>query len=298
MVAEGRARAAGRRILLAEDNLVNQKVIVRLLEKAGCRCDVAPNGTQAVEAIERYAYDVVLMDCQMPQVDGFEATGAIRERERQILLGELEPALETAEGAVARAARIPIVALTANALSGDRERCLAAGMDDYLTKPVVPDDLFASLNRWLPERENPAPGGSQEEDFRAAAATPGSEAPGGAPLVPAWSRDDALRQLEGEKDLLVELIGIFLQECPARLAEIRASALSLDREALRKSAHGLKGSAGQIAAHAIRQAAEDLEQIAREDRLAEASRALAALEEAVIRTTAVLDACREGVSAR
>ncbi|MBI3450031.1 MAG: response regulator [Acidobacteria bacterium] len=276
MVAEGRTRAAGRRILLAEDNLVNQKVMVRLLEKAGCLCDVAANGALAVEAIQKSTYDVVLMDCQMPQMDGFEATGAIRERERQILLGEIEPAVETAEDGVPRVERIPIIALTANALPGDRERCLAAGMDDYLTKPVVPDDLFASLNRWLPEREAPA----------------------AAPLVPAFCPEDALRQLEGERDLLVELIGIFLQECPARLAEIRESATSLDRDGLRKSAHGLKGSASQIAAHAIRQAAADLELIAREDRMAEASRALAALEEAVARTTPVLDGCRESVPAR
>jgi two-component system, sensor histidine kinase and response regulator len=118
------------RILVAEDNRVNQIVIVRMLEKAGHHVSLAANGREAVDAVAREAYDLVMMDCQMPELDGFEASRAIR------------------AGEAGTARHIPIVALTANATQGDRDRCLAAGMDDYLTKPVTADRLVAALARW------------------------------------------------------------------------------------------------------------------------------------------------------
>jgi CheY-like chemotaxis protein len=122
---------AGRRVLIAEDNVVNQRVATRFIEKLGCRVDVVANGIEAVEASDRLRYDLILMDCQMPEMDGFAATAVIRERQRD-------------------GGRVPIVALTANALAGDRERCLAAGMDDYLAKPVTAADIAAICRRWLP----------------------------------------------------------------------------------------------------------------------------------------------------
>ncbi|MBP6669221.1 MAG: response regulator [Gemmatimonadales bacterium] len=128
----------GPRILLVEDNVVNQKVANKMLRKLGCRVDVAGNGIEALEMIGRFAYDLVLMDCLMPELDGFGATRLIR---------------ETIESS-----RLPIIAMTANAMQGDREACLAAGMDDYLTKPVGIDDLNSLLQRWLPSsRPVPAP---------------------------------------------------------------------------------------------------------------------------------------------
>jgi CheY-like chemotaxis protein len=120
------------RVLAAEDNAVNKKLISRLLEKAGFVADVMENGRQAVEAVARVDYDVVLMDCQMPVMDGFEATSAIRAAES------------------GRNRRVPIIALTASAMESDRERCLAAGMDDYLSKPIKPTELADVLARWIP----------------------------------------------------------------------------------------------------------------------------------------------------
>jgi CheY-like chemotaxis protein len=117
------------RVLVAEDNLVNQKLAVRILERLGCRVELAINGAVAVEMTAAAEYDLVLMDCQMPELDGYDATRQIRARERGLK-------------------RIPIVAMTANAMAGDREECLAAGMDDYVSKPVKPGEIEAALRRW------------------------------------------------------------------------------------------------------------------------------------------------------
>jgi CheY-like chemotaxis protein len=121
------------RVLVAEDNPVNQLVAVRLLAKLGVEVEVVANGALALEALQRDVFDLVLMDCQMPEVDGYEATARLRELRDS-----------------ASSPRIPVVALTANAMSGDRERCLAAGMDDYLSKPFTVDDLGRVLASWLP----------------------------------------------------------------------------------------------------------------------------------------------------
>jgi CheY-like chemotaxis protein len=125
------------RILVVEDNRVNQRVALRLLKKRGLSADLAVNGREAIARLAEQSYDLILMDCQMPEMDGFEAT-------RRIRLGE--------EGGDSR---VPIIAMTANAVEGDRERCLAAGMDDYISKPVQIDVLGQALERWIPATHQP-----------------------------------------------------------------------------------------------------------------------------------------------
>jgi CheY-like chemotaxis protein len=137
-------RITPRRVLLAEDNVVNAKLAVRLLERLGCRVDVASNGHEALKMVQSIPFDIVFMDCQMPEMDGFEATRAIRAWER------------TSRTAASPATRLPIVALTANAMQGDRERCLTAGMDDYITKPLARSDLARVLEASKPRTPSPA----------------------------------------------------------------------------------------------------------------------------------------------
>ncbi|MCK7499164.1 MAG: response regulator [Comamonadaceae bacterium] len=138
-VAAGPEQLVGR-VLVAEDNPVNQQVAAAMLESLGVAYGTADNGLAALEQVSRESFDLVLMDCQMPEMDGFEATGEIRRRQR--------------EGRLRRT--LPVVALTANAVEGDRERCIAAGMDDYLSKPFTRDQLAAVLARWLPA-QGPGP---------------------------------------------------------------------------------------------------------------------------------------------
>ena len=145
------------RVLVAEDNAVNQRVVIRMLETAGCRVDAVANGREAVDAMARLPYDLVFMDCQMPEMDGYEASRAIRAAERA--------------GASGR--RVPIVALTANALQGDREQCLAAGMDDYLAKPITKDAFGASLRRWGAQGGPPTDGSIDATALAALAAIDG-----------------------------------------------------------------------------------------------------------------------------
>jgi two-component system, sensor histidine kinase and response regulator len=234
------------RVLLAEDNLVNQKLAVGLLQKRGHLTTVAGNGRLALEALEREQFDLVLMDVQMPEMGGFEATRAIRERER------------------ATGAHIPIVAMTARAMAGDREACLAAGMDAYLAKPIRPGELIALV-----------------EEIGIGAAAPV------APTTPETGRQNTLRVLDeaallalvgGDETLMHEIIDLYLRESPRLLREIRAASAAGDTGALQFSAHALKGSVGNMAAARAYAAAMALETAARAGDL-DASRTILATVE-------------------
>ena len=240
--------AAGRswRILLAEDNPVNQHVAVRTLERMGHVVTVVSTGRAAVEAWQQGQYDVILMDVQMPELDGFEATRLIRQLE------------------ASRACRTPIIAMTAHAMKGDRERCLASGMDDYVAKPVRREELEAALHRVLAQIPITV-------ETTRPVATP----------CPLLDRAAALERLGGDTALLVEMVSLFQQDAPRLLADMHAALGQQNAEALRRAAHSLKGAAAYIGATATSDLAYRLEQLAADGQLAEASQTLVELEQAL-----------------
>lgn len=208
------------RILVVEDNEVNQMVAVRILDKLGYRTDVAANGLEAVDAHASRTFDAILMDCQMPEMDGYEATGAIRRAEA--VTGK----------------HTPIIAMTANAMQGDREKCLAAGMDDYISKPIRREDLVATLRRFIS-----VPTSSGADLGRSNQAEAHEE-----PVDHA-----VIQELRGvahrdQGDFVVELIDQFLQDSTSRLAVLRTAIEGRDTSGITKAAHGLKGSSGTMGA--------------------------------------------------
>ena len=207
-------------ILLAEDNVVNQQLAVRLLTREGHTVDVAANGREAVQKYAQRDYDVVLMDVQMPEMDGLEATSAIRARDAE--LGR----------------HTPIVAMTAHAMVGDRERCLSAGMDDYIPKPIDRRGLFRVLQFHCSD----SPKSHRQVEIEAAA-----------------DLAAALARCGGDKDLLRELCDLYLEEQPKMLDAIRVAVAQRDATSLHRAAHKLKGSISTFGATRVSEAAQQLE---------------------------------------
>jgi signal transduction histidine kinase/CheY-like chemotaxis protein len=245
------------RILLAEDNVVNQRVARGLLEKVGHTVALAANGKLALDALDTCTFDLVLMDMQMPEMSGAEAIAAIRERERQ------------------HGGHLPIVALTAHALKGDRERCLEAGADEYLAKPVVPSALYARINALTSSAPPVAAVASVFDTARAAA---------------------LLTRVGGDPILFQDVIDLFLDDCPSQIDDIRQALRDEDTDRIYRAAHKLKGSAGNFEAHEIMALLQRLEARARDRDLvtsvavfveieAEAERLMAALASAGESTT-------------
>jgi two-component system sensor histidine kinase/response regulator len=242
------------RVLLAEDNAVNQEVAAEILRSFGCGVDVVGNGREAVEAVARTAYDLILMDCQMPEMDGFEATKAIK----------AHPALAKAP---------PIIAMTAHALQGDREQCLAAGMDDYLSKPFTGKQLQAILTKWVPETVSPQLASDPAPDLPATTIMP---AP--APIDPATLAGLRALQRKGRTDVLRRVVRIYLRDAPTLLASLRAAIARRDSAALSSAAHALKGSSGVIGALRLTALCKELEAMGRAQTTQDAPAALAELE--------------------
>ncbi len=251
------------RILVAEDNMVNQKLAVRMLDRLGYQPDVVSNGQEAVAAFEREPYAAIIMDCQMPQMDGYEASRVIRAQEER-------------QDASRSRAHIPIIALTANAMPGDRERCKAAGMDDYLTKPVKTDDLGLILQRWAP-------------------LTTATDVPALAPPREMTNTDarvfDAgamLANIGGDAELFDQLIRLFLDRHPIMMKEIETAIGQADAPALERAAHSLKGTAGNLCAPDVVLLASQLEATGRLGTLTEAPSLLVRLDRTVQELVAVL----------
>jgi two-component system sensor histidine kinase/response regulator len=243
----------GRRVLVVEDNPVNQKLARRLLEKLGARVELADHGAHALDLLHTTAFDAVLMDCQMPVMDGYECT-------RRVRAGDAGP----------DARRLPIVALTANAMSGDRERCLAAGMTSYLTKPLDASALRACLVEILGGgTKTAAVGGTPPASVAATESAPaGADSAGPDAPAPALFDDAEFRARAGDDESFVaELIEIFSSTVERSVVELSTAAAQADATRVASLAHGLKGSARNVAAHALAAAAGAVESAARSGRI-------------------------------
>jgi CheY-like chemotaxis protein len=247
--------AASLKILLVEDSQVNQTVATRLLEKRGHRVVAASNGREAVEVLDRETFDVVLMDVQMPIMDGFAATAVIRERER------------------GTGRHLTIIAMTAHAMHGDRERCLEAGMDGYVSKPVRPKELFDAI---------------EDRDYSRPESSNGSLPTDTDIEVVDWNA--ALMRLNGDRVLLSELKDVLLAECPKLREAIRVSIEQHDSAALTLAAHTLKGAVGNFVAKPAFEAALRLETLARNGSFDDIESAHEAVEVELERLVPVLNA--------
>jgi two-component system sensor histidine kinase/response regulator len=242
------------RILLAEDNATNQKVATAILGKAGLTADIAQNGEEAINALTKQNYDLVLMDIQMPVMDGFQAVRLIRDKTSSV-----------------RNHDVPTVAMTAHAMEGDRQRCLDAGMTDYVSKPIDPTALINVVSRLLnvdaasevgPEALPPPP----EEE---------------AEVSPVFDKDGALRRMGGDEELLNDVIAIFKEDVVKRLESLSAAIDAGNIDDTQLHAHAIKGSAANVGAVQIQELSEILERDARDGSLTDADTRLTALESAI-----------------
>jgi CheY-like chemotaxis protein/HPt (histidine-containing phosphotransfer) domain-containing protein len=262
-------RALHGRVLLAEDNPVNQEVAAAMLAALGCEVRVVEHGRAALEALEREAFDLVLMDCQMPEMDGFAATRALRAREA------------AADGALRRT---PVVALTAHALPADREQCLAAGMDDHVSKPFGRDQLRAVLEHWLKQAER-----------EAAAEPPAPQLEDGAAQAPGVLEPGALAELRelgcaGASDVVTRVVEAYLRSAPELLRALEDAERAADTAGVARAAHTLKSSSAQVGAARLALLAKELEALGR-------GGSLEGVAERIRAARAELDAVQEALAA-
>ena len=261
-------RVRGARILLAEDNIVNQKVALRQLQKLGCRANAVANGAEAVEALTLIPYDIIFMDCQMPEMDGFEATQAIRQRENN-------PSPIPSQR---RRSPVHIIAMTANALPGDREKCLAAGMNDYVSKPVRITELLAALEKWNPSPEQALKSsGSGEPDHDGCLMSPAAEI---------WPVDtDLLMEASGgSPQQLRELVDLYLTQADEQIKSLGQAIQAGAAKEVEQLAHKCGGSSGTCGMLAMEPPLRELEGMARTGSLAGAPRVYANLAHQLGRT--------------
>ncbi len=229
----------GLQILLAEDNEINQEVVDEILKASGCVCRIVNNGREAVEALEARPYDAVLMDCMMPEMDGYQASLLIREKEK------------------GSAQRIPIIALTANAMKGDREQCLQAGMDDYLSKPLDPDRTLEVIRKWTEKKDGTQP----------PVQGPALSGPADLQEMVRFDRNALLKRCMGNRNLAEKLIEKFLDQADHDLRELSAAFANGETAGVIAMTHRIKGAAANLSMDRLSQIAGQAEARARAGRL-------------------------------
>jgi CheY-like chemotaxis protein/HPt (histidine-containing phosphotransfer) domain-containing protein len=245
------------RILLVEDNITNQQVALGILKKLGLRADAVANGAEALKALELLPYDLVLMDVQMPVMDGFEATRRIRNPQSPV-----------------KDHRIPIIAMTAHAIQGDREKCMEAGMDDYVSKPVSPQSLVEILVKWLPpETATTIKGTSKSHQKINSVAAPATK-------TPVFDRTVMMARLLGDEDLTNTVIEGFLLDIPRQIETLQGCLEAGNVLGAERQAHTIKGAAANVAGEALRTLAFEIEQAAHGGDLDTAKASMPELEKA------------------
>jgi two-component system, sensor histidine kinase and response regulator len=254
-------------ILLVEDNLVNQQVEMRMIDRIGYHAVAVDNGRVALEHLAHTDFDLILMDCQMPEIDGYTATREIRRREGS-------------------ARHTPIIGVTAHALPGDREECLSAGMDDYTAKPIMPEDLAAIIDKWVAFINLPPTRTAADADAPAACPVPPVQ-------VEAVLDESVLAELReyqnpGEPDFVTELIEVFSEDLTSRLVEISDALAAGDANRVPQAAHALKGASGELGARRMREICSRLELSAAEGSIAAAPAMARELEDEAVHVRAAL----------
>jgi signal transduction histidine kinase/DNA-binding response OmpR family regulator len=216
------------RILLVEDNITNQKVALNILKKFGYNADAASNGKEAVKALEMKPYDIVLMDCQMPEMDGYEATGEIRNPESKVLDH-----------------KVPVIALTAHAMKGDREKCLEAGMDDYLCKPVNPQELCDILEKWVAKQNYSLQEETTVSDIK--------------PVQDIFDKASLIDRLMGDEELANKILGEFLEDVRRMITALKEALDNDDASLVQHRAHTLNGASATVGAVALQEMAHHIE---------------------------------------
>jgi CheY-like chemotaxis protein len=253
------------RILLAEDNAVNQQVALRMLQRLGYRADMAANGLEVLEALNRQPYDVVLMDVQMPELDGLEASRQIRQRWPE-------------------AHKPWIIAMTANALRGDRERCLEAGMNDYVSKPIQLAQLSEVINRALPDAEEPTP--------------PANAAADALPVLDITVLEQLCEELgDGDPAIVLELLELFLRDSRQLVQALQTAHAQNNTNDLVRAVHTLKSTSASIGAQALASHCQEIEHLSRTNRLHHPEQAIARLVDAYNQAVVALEAAQARYSA-
>jgi CheY-like chemotaxis protein/HPt (histidine-containing phosphotransfer) domain-containing protein len=249
------------RILLVEDNLVNQKVILRQLQLLGYSADRAANGLEALESLSKAEYDIVLMDCQMPEMDGYEATREIRRREADLR-------------------RTTIIAMTDNPAESNRELCIQSGMDDYIHKPARQEDLKSMLERWMGQKREEAAEVDRTNDECNLARVIDADVINGLRSLTAGT----------QPDFLIELIDLFIEDAPGRIAQMRDAVANDDAAAVERAAHALKSSSLNLGARRMHALCEIIEERVSRSPQRIASTLIATLEEEFARVRRALEA--------